>query len=233
MGFFLVRTDTAQKGSRGLSMIMVDMKTPGITVRPITSIDGVRQLTEVFLVDVRVPCQHLIGEENKGWDYARWLLTNERVGSAFIYWARERLKCARQIAAEEMLNGRPLLEDPEYRRRLARAEMLLTAHEWTVLRVLCNEKSAYDDIAVAAVLKTRGAQLQQLVTELTMDVLGPHAVRTFIRDIDWAGGYEDTPEWPEWTRGPTASYLMARAASIYGGAAQIQRSIIARTAFGL
>lgn len=233
MGVFLVRTDPEQPGSRGLSILIVDMKTPGITVRPVTSIDGVRNLNEVFLTDVRVPKENLIGEENKGWNYARWLLTNERAGSAFIHWSRERLQRARQLASTEMLGGKPLSEDTEFQRRLARAEAMLIAHEWSVLRLLSSEKSDYDDIAVAAVLKIRGAELQQLVTEITIDVLGPHALRTFDRESDWAGAYEETPEWPEYTRGPTGAYLMARAASIYGGAAQIQRSIIAHTAFGL
>lgn len=233
MGFFLLRTDPAQKGGRGLSLMVVDMKTPGITVRPIISIDGVRHLNEVFLSDVRVPRENLIGQENKGWDYARWLLTNERTGSSFIYWSKQRLNRARQIARHEMLAGKPLCEDTEFMRRLARAETLLIAHEWTVLRVLCEEKSEYNDAAVASVLKIRGAQLQQLVTELSLDVLGPRSLRYFDRDIDQAGGYAESPEWPQYARGVTGAYLMGRAATIYGGAAQIQRSLIARVAFGL
>lgn len=230
MGFLLVRTDPSEPGSRGLSLIVLDMKTPGISWRPIVSLDGLHHLNQVFLDNVRVPKENLIGEENRGWEYARSLLVDERAGSAFLYWSRDKLARARGIAARELSGGMPLLQDPEFRRRLARAELLLIALEWSVLRVLANEPTRYDEMAVASVLKVRGSQLQHMVTELMLDALGPRAVRAFFRD---GPGNDETYEWPSYVPGATGTYLMSRAATIFGGSLQIQKSLIAKLAFGL
>jgi alkylation response protein AidB-like acyl-CoA dehydrogenase len=230
--FFLVRTNPEVKAQHGISFLLADLKSPGITIRPIISIDGQHHLNQVFLDNVEVPAENLVGEEGKGWTYAKNLLEDERAGSAFINRSKRNVGKAREIAGKEMKNGRPLIEDPEFRRRMARIEIELQALEYSVLRVLANEKTKYHGNAVAGVLKIHGSELQQKVADLMLEALGPRALREFPEDYD-AFSELEAALWPSYIKGRTADAMMARAATIYGGSAQVQRTVIAKLAFGL
>jgi alkylation response protein AidB-like acyl-CoA dehydrogenase len=231
-GFFLVRTDTTVKPQKGISFLLIDFKTPGITLRPIVSIDGLHHLNQTFLENVRVPKENLVGEPGQGWSYGKFLLENERTGSAFINYSKRELDKARDAARGEMKNGRPLIEDPEFARRLARVQIELQALEYSVLRVLAEEKTRYNSTAVAAVLKLHGSDLHQKVTELQVEALGPKALIAF-PEAELMDASLDPPGLPLYVAGRTAEYLISRAATIYGGSQQVQRGIIAKLAFGL
>ena len=231
--FVLVRTDpNAPKKQQGISFLLVDMKTPGITVRPIISIDGSHHLNEVFFDDVRVPVSMRVYEENKGWDVAKFLLGNERTGIARIGKSKERINFSKQKAKEMRAHGKPLIDDPEFRRRIAALETELKSLEITQLRVLSAQKpgeSQQDPLT--AVLKLKGTELLQATTELAMDVAGPLAMP------DWADELEALSNEPElgpvWATEATRSYLFLRAASIYGGTNEIMKNIVSKAVLGL
>jgi alkylation response protein AidB-like acyl-CoA dehydrogenase len=231
--FCLVRTNPqAAKKQEGISFLLIDMKTPGITVRPIISIDGNHHLNEVFFDEVRVPVAMRIGEENKGWDVAKFLLGNERTGIARLGKSKERVKFAKTAAREMRANGRPLLEDHEFRRRVAQLETELKSLEITQLRVLSAQQAGEGrQDPLSAVLKLKGTELLQATTELAMDVGGPLAMP------DWADELEALSNEPElgpvWATEATRSYLFLRAASIYGGTNEIMKNIVSKAVLGL
>lgn len=227
-GFFLVRTDPTVKPQAGISMLIIDMKTAGVAVRPITMINGSEPVCEVFLDNVRVPQRNLVGEPNTGWTQAKFLLGNERTSSAEIEKSYADLARIKRIARAEKKQGRPLIDDPEFRRRLAEAELEIEALEWSVLRVLCNAPSRHP-AAAASVLKVRGSQLQQTLSELAVEALGPRALRLYTTEAAADG----TSLWPTHVPGVTADHLYLRAFTIYGGALEVQKNIIAKAAFGL
>ena len=231
-GFFLVRTDPSEKPQRGLSFIVAKMDTPGITVRPIHQIDGRHDLTEVFLDNVRVPRDNLIGESGKGWSYAKYLLEKERTASAFLYFNRREFQRAQRIASEIFVNGRSLLKDRGFGRRLARVEADLNALQWSVLRILAEEQNKYEMNAVVSALKIRGSEMQQRATDLQIEALGPLSVRHFERDDPETEDARLLQRWPEFAIGPMSLFLFERASTIYGGAREVQKNIIARAAFG-
>ena len=231
-GFFLVRTNSEVKAQKGISFLLIDLQSPGITVRPIQSLNGDKHLNQVFLDNVRVPKENLVGEPGRGWDYAKFLLENERTSSAFISQTKRELAKAREIARGEMRDGRPLIEHPEFARRLARLTIEVQALEYSVLRVLTGEKTRYHSIAVASVLKLHGSDLQQKVAELQVDALGPRALRAYSEDENGLASSDELGA-PVYAAGRTSDYLIARAATIYGGSQQVQRGIIAKLAFGL
>ncbi|WP_294352852.1 acyl-CoA dehydrogenase family protein [uncultured Sphingomonas sp.] len=229
-GFFLVRTDPSVKAQRGISFLLIDLKSPGITIRQIPEINGEADLCETFLDNVEVPAENLVGEPGMGWTYAKFLLDHERTTSSFIYWNKRELRRARAIAEAEMLDGVPLAQLPQFQSRLARLEAEVAALEWSVLRVLAAEEFAYDLTAVASTLKVSGSRLQQAITELQVDLYGALAMRQFPIEL---AHQTPTPLWPENIAGRTATALGSRAATIFGGTLQIQRGIIAKLAFGL
>src|SRR6185369_3717952 len=139
--FALVRTDPGAKKQKGITYLLIDMKTPGITVRPIITLDGVHHTNEVFFDNVRVPVANRIGEENKGWDYAKFLLGNERTNSARVGISKARLARARELAATVPDGGGMLIDNPRFREKLADIEIQLKALEITTLRVLADMKS--------------------------------------------------------------------------------------------
>ena len=232
-GFFLVRTDPNVKPQRGISFLLIDMKTPGITVRPITSIDGGHGLNEVFLENVRVPKENLVGEAGHGWTYAKYLLDKERTSSAFLYWSKRELDRARQAASTERLDGVALVDAPGFNRKLARLEMDLQGLEWSVLRILAEEPRAYDMNAVVSALKLRGSEIQQRVTELQIEALGPRALRFFSEEEVDDEQRSASSLWPAHVLGATSRFMHTRASTIYGGAREVQKNIIAKLAFGL
>lgn len=227
-GFFLVKTDIEVKPQRGISFLLVDMKTPGITVRPIVSIDGGNGLTEVFLEDVLVPAENLVGEAGKGWTYAKYLLEKERTTSAFLYFNKRELEKAREVASSEKIDGVAVIDTPEYRRKFSEVEADLLALEWSVLRILSNESNKYNLDAVVSALKLRGSAMQQRITELQIEALGPKALRFFLHE-----DVQDDPLWPAYVPGRVNGYFTNRASTIYGGSQEVQKNIIAKIAFDL
>lgn len=215
--FTLVRTDpAAPKKQLGISFLLIDMASPGLTVRPITLIDGGQEVNEVFFEDVRVPVANLVGEENKGWSYAKFLLGNERVGVAPVGSTKRVLASAKELAKDR-------LDEPWVAARFAELETELLALELTALRVVAHSSDGRPHPA-SSVLKLRGTQLQQAVTELVLDLAGPGGL---------ASGGGDGSAVDEWARVAPPRYLNLRKASIYGGSNEVQRQIIAGTILGL
>jgi len=216
--FCLVRTDPqAPKRQAGISFLLMDMNTPGITLRPIKLIDGGVEVNEVFFSDVRVPVDQLVGEENQGWTYAKFLLGNERTGIAQVGRTKVRLAEVKRHATE---NG--LLDDPLFAARLAEAENELLALELTQARVVSSSTGGKPNPA-SSVLKLRGSQLQQISTELFVEVAGHDALPVGAADIVS----------PDWAQTSVPHYLNYRKTSIYGGSNEVQRNIIASTILGL
>ena len=230
--FCLVRTDPAAKKQEGISMLLIDMKTPGVTVRPIQTFDGGREVNEVFLDEVKVPLENLVGEENKGWDYAKFLLGNERTGIARVGTSKERIRRIKQLAALERVGDRPLIEHPRFREKLAAVEVELKALEMTQLRVVANERQrarGKPDPA-SSILKIKGSEIQQATTELLMDVVGPYAMPY---QPEQEEGWNEPPIGPEFAPTAAPTYFNWRKISIYGGSNEIQRNIIAKAILGL
>ncbi len=231
-GFFLVRTDHTVKPQRGMSFLVARMDTPGITIRPIHQIDGRCELNEVFLDNVRVPRDQLIGEPGKGWTYAKYLLEKERTASAFLYFNRHRFEMAKDIARQQIVDGKPLLQHQGFARKLARVEADLDSLHWSVLRILADEPNKYDANAVVSALKIRGSEMQQRVTGLQTDALAQLGTRYFLRDEAHTEDDAMLRGWGEFAVGPMSLFLFERASTIYGGAREVQKNIIAKLAFG-
>jgi alkylation response protein AidB-like acyl-CoA dehydrogenase len=232
-GFFLVRTDPTVKPQRGISFLLIKLDTPGLTIRPIVSIEGGNGLCEVFLENVRVPRDQLVGEAGMGWTYAKYLLEKERTTSAFLYFNKRELAKAKEIARGERVGDAALADTPEFARKAARIEADLHALEYSVLRILSHEKNRHNADAVVSALKIRGSQMQQRVTELQLDALGLRALRAWSHGEGETVAGDAARRWPEHVPGRAAQMLIARASTIYGGALQIQKNIIAKLAFGL
>ncbi|MBV8753853.1 MAG: pimeloyl-CoA dehydrogenase large subunit [Hyphomicrobiales bacterium] len=233
--FCLVRTDPgAAKRQEGISFILIDMKTPGITVRPIVTIDGGREVNEVFFDDVKVPAENLVGQENKGWDYAKFLLGNERTGIARVGASKERIRRLRELAALERSDDRPLIEDERFRAKIAAVEVELKALEMTQLRVVAaerNRKGNRPDPA-SSILKIKGSEIQQTISELLLEVVGPFALPY---QPEYLGDerLNEPPAGPDWAPSLAPTYFNTRKVSIYGGTNEIQKNIIAKAILGL
>jgi pimeloyl-CoA dehydrogenase large subunit len=232
--FCLVRTDAQAKKQEGISFLLIDMKTPGITVRPIVTIEGAHEVNEVFFDDVKVPAENLVGQENKGWDYAKYLLGRERTGIARVGLSKERIRRIRELAALEIAGDKPLIEDERFREKLAALEVELKALEMTQLRVVAAERRRTDNKPdpASSILKIKGTEIQQATTELLLEVVGPYA-------MPYQPEHEDEERWneppigPEWA-GPIApTYFNWRKTTIYGGTNEIQKNIIAKAILGL
>ena len=222
--FCLVRTDpSAPKRQAGISFLLIDMSTPGITLRPIKLIDGSCEVNEVWFDDVRVPADQLVGAENQGWTYAKFLLGNERTGIAGVGRTKVRLAEAKKHAAQTKRGSGTLLDDPLFAARFAEVENGLLALELTQMRVVSGSADGKPNPA-SSVLKLRGSQLQQATTELLVEIAGPDAL-PFDAGDDIAS--------PRWSQRAAPAYLNYRKASIYGGSNEIQRNIIASTILGL
>ncbi len=222
--FVLARTNPdAPKKQAGISFILVEMSTPGITLRPIKLIDGSYEVNEVFFEDVRVPANQLVGEENQGWSYAKFLLSNERTGIARIGTTKVWLSDVKERAAKTTVGNGTLLADPLFASRVAEIENELLALELTQLRVSGDEGTGKPNPA-SSILKLRGSQLQQAVTELMVEVAGPDAL-----PFDAGDGIDS----PQWAQHAAPRYLNFRKTSIYGGSNEVQRTIISSTILGL
>ena len=228
--FCLVRTDPAAKKQQGISFLLIDMKTPGITVRPIQTIDGGREVNEVFFDDVRVPVENRVGEENRGWDYAKFLLGNERTGIARVGTSKARLRRLKEIAALERAGDRPLIDDERFRMKIAAVEVELKALEMTQLRAVARERHGNAPDPASSILKIKGSELQQAITELLLEAVGPWALPQAPHDGD---RWNEPPVGPEWAGALAPQYFNWRKISIYGGSNEIQKNIIAKAILGL
>jgi alkylation response protein AidB-like acyl-CoA dehydrogenase len=224
--FCLVRTDpNARIRQEGISFLLIDMKTPGITVRPLILMDGGHEVNEVFFEDVKVPAENLIFEENKGWTVAKYLLGHERMGSGNVGASKRELAALKALAAAEQKNGKPLLEDPRFRDRLTRVEVELQALELTSMRFLDKmRRTGQPPGADVSMLKLQGSQIQQWITELMMQALGPDAQPFVALDDGAVDGYRSRM---------APRYFNYRKTSIYAGSNEIQRNIIAKASLGL
>ncbi|HSD44118.1 MAG TPA: acyl-CoA dehydrogenase family protein [Burkholderiales bacterium] len=228
MIFCLVRTDSSVKPQEGISFLLIDMHSPGVTVRPLYLYDEEHEVNEVFFDDVRVPVANLVGSEGKGWTYAKYLLGHERTGITGVGASKRELTLLKDIAAREVRDGVPLTADPAFRRKIAEAEIDLLALEMTLLRVLSNRSRPGPE---ASILKIKGTEVQQALTELMMEALGPAAL-PFSRRVIEEGGAAG-PLAPDYAAPLAARYFNWRKASIYGGSNEIQRNIIAQQVLGL
>ena len=225
--FCLVRTDPVVKKQAGISFLLIDMKSPGVRVRPITLLDGSQEVNEVWFEDVKVPIENLVGDENGGWTYAKFLLGHERTNIAGVAASKRELARLKRIASEERKNGKPLLADPGFAAQVAQVEVELMALEITNLRVLAAEAERRAPGPEASLLKIKGTEIQQAISELMMHAAGPRALP--LRH----GAMGDRSDMPSYATRLAASYLNLRKTSIYGGSNEIQKNIIAQTILGL
>jgi alkylation response protein AidB-like acyl-CoA dehydrogenase len=230
--FLLVRTASDGKPQAGISFLLVDSKSPGITVRPIESVDGGHILNEVFLEDVRVPIDQRIGEENRGWTYAKELLGNERTFSAEVPRCKGLLARLRKLADIMQSHGRPLRDEPIFAKRIAELEIDVLAHEATLWRVIAEQEAGTAGAAtVASILKVRGTELVQRLGAMTVEALGDGALPQYL-EVDYLLGNSGRAPRVDSAPGVVSDFLYRRSGSIYGGTNQIQRNIIAAALLG-
>ena len=224
--FCLVRTSTEGKPQTGISFLLIDMKSPGVTVRPIRLLDGECEVNEVFFDNVQVPVENLIGEENKGWTYAKHLLSHERTNIADVNRAKRELERLKRIAKTE-----GVWDETRFRDQIALLEVDIVALEMLVLRVLSAEKSGKNLLDIAGLLKIKGSEIQQRYAELMMLAAGPYSL-PLIHEAMEAGWQGDFPG-GVWANAPLAStYFNMRKTTIYGGSNEVQRNIVAQVVLG-
>lgn len=224
--FCLVRTSSEGKPQTGISFLLIDMKSPGVTVRPVRLLDGEYEVNEVFFDDVQVPLNNLIGQENKGWTYAKHLLSHERTNIAEVNRAKRELERLKRIAQAE-----GVWDDARFRDQIALLEVDVVALEMLVLRVLAAEKSGKNPLDIAGLLKIRGSEIQQRYAELMMLAAGPYAL-PFIFEAMEAGWQGDFPGGVVGNAPLAANYFNLRKTTIYGGSNEVQRNIVAQTLLG-
>lgn len=229
--FCLARTNPEARQQEGISFLLLPMDSPGLTVRPIQLVEGGAEVNQCFFDDVKVPVANLVGQEHRGWDCAKFLLGNERTSSARIGATLERLQRLREIAQAERRNGRPLIEDAAFRRRLLAVEIAAKAHEITTMRMLDADARTPRGGApnpLSSIMKMRATEVRQEISRLYLEVAGPAALRLSLRAAD-----EDDPSGPHWAGVATAAYLNNRKFSIYGGSSEIQHNVLAKAVLGL
>ena len=230
--FCLCRTDPTAKKQLGISYLLIDMKTPGITVRPIQTLDGGHEVNEVFFDDVKVPVANLVGQEHRGWDCAKFLLGNERTGIARVGYSKQRIQRIKELASKVTAGSKPLMEDERFREKVAAVEVELKALEMTQMRILSDDRHRKGNAPnpASSILKIKGSEIQQATTQLLLEIAGPlalpyqmdeedHGGNAALADIDWAAPAAPT-------------YFNYRKVSIYGGSNEIQRNILAKAVLG-
>jgi hypothetical protein len=228
-GFFLVRTDPTVKPQAGITFLLIDMASPGVTVRPIITLEGGHEVNDVFLDNVKVPVENRIFHENQGWTCAKALLAHERTGIAGVARSKRGLEKLRDMAATERADDSgPLLADTFFRRKVAELEIDLTALEYTELRTLAGESSGKGPGPESSILKIKGTEIQQRLTELTLEAAG-HYGAPYLRGLPHNFGAVG----PDNAHGVAGAYFNTRKTSIYGGSNEIQRNIIAKAVLGL
>ena len=228
-GFFLVRTDPTAKPQAGISFLLIDMKSPGISVRPIITLEGGHEVNDVFLDNVKVPVENRIYHENQGWTCAKSLLLHERSGIAGVARSKRGLERLREMARSELADDTgPLLADPFFKRKVAELEIDLTALEYTELRTLAGESAGKGPGPESSILKIKGTEIQQRLTELTLEAAG-HYGAPYLRNAPHNLGAVG----PDDAHGVAGAYFNVRKTSIYGGSNEIQRNIIAKVVLGI
>jgi len=226
MIFCLVRTDKDVKQQEGISFLLIDMDTPGIEVRPIVLLDGGAEVNEVWFTDVKVPVENLVGEENKGWTYAKYLLTHERTNIAGVGFSQAGLTAVKRIAKSEMAGGKPLIENAHFAARVAQVEIDLMAMSTTNLRIVSKAAAGGAPGVEASMLKVKGTIIRQEINDLARRAAGVYAMPFASEAIE--GSNEALPD--PLAAGPVAAqYFNNRKLSIFGGSNEIQREIIAKT----
>ncbi|MDP7643012.1 MAG: acyl-CoA dehydrogenase family protein [Alphaproteobacteria bacterium] len=231
MIFCLVRTSSEGKPQEGITFLLIDIKSPGVSVRPIRTMDGGVEINDVFLDDVRVPQANRIGEENKGWTYAKFLLGHERTGIAAIGRSKKELSQLKSIAAAEAAGAGSLAEDGRFTDKMADLEIDILALESLVLRIVADETAGRTPGAEASILKIKGTEIQQRLSELALEAIGYYA-NPYIAEARQAG-WNEAPIGPEHATNVAPHYFNWRKASIYGGTNEIQKNIIAKMVLGL
>ncbi len=230
--YCLVRTDPGVKKQAGISYLLIDMKSPGVEVRPVITLDGNRHVNEVFFNDVKVPVENLVGQENRGWGYAKYLLGNERVSIARTGLSKARAAMAKRLAQDVLVDGRPLSEDVRFREKMALIEVELKALEITNMMVVAGmgKSGSTAQDPRTSVLKLKGSELQQSTTEMLMEVAGPQAMA---RQVDFLDGRTDDSLDEPWQATSALNYFITRAATIYGGTSEVQHNVVAKGILGL
>ena len=227
----LVRTSTDGKKQAGISYLLIDMKSPGVQVRPVVTLDNDHHTNETFFENVKVPVKNLIGEENKGWTIAKFALGNERAGIAKVGLSKARLALVKALAQRVEVDGKPLAESLRFREKMALVETELKALEITNMMVVAGmKKGGPKQDPRTSVLKLKGSELQQATTELMMEVAGPHAMAHQHEFLEARNG--DTVG-PDWAGTASPNYYFNRAVSIFGGSSEIQHNIVAKAVLGL
>jgi alkylation response protein AidB-like acyl-CoA dehydrogenase len=234
--FCLVRTASEARPQQGISFLLIDMKSPGVTVRPIVTIDGEHEFNDIFLEDVRVPVENRVGEENKGWTYAKFLLSHERTNNAGIGNCKRALKRLKEIATRQLHDGRPLIEDSRFRDRIAQLELELMALEITNLRVLSAVATeSHAPGPEVSLLKIKGSEIIQQLAELKMHALG-HDALPYLREaleLDWVPPPLLADHYADLAPPLTGQYFNYRKTTIYAGSTEIQKNIISKQILGL
>ncbi|MBZ0216101.1 MAG: acyl-CoA dehydrogenase family protein, partial [Fimbriimonadaceae bacterium] len=230
--FCLVRTENLPKKQEGISFLLIDMTTKGISVNPIITIEGGHEVNEVHFENVRVPVENLVGEEGKGWTYAKYLLTHERTGIAGVARSKQLLQTMRAYAANEPSGyGQSMIEDSDFQRRLSEVEIELMALEYTELRTLASVQTGGSPGPESSILKIKGTEIQQAITELFVELAGNYAL-AFLPDYYTAGSNIEAVG-PHFAAQAGSTYFNYRKTSIYGGSNEIQKNIIAKAVLGL
>ncbi len=224
--FCLVRTDPEAQQQRGISFLLIDLDTPGITMRPIHTLDGEHEVNEVFFDDVKVPVENLVGEENKGWTCAKYLLTHERTGLAGIGASKAALSSLKRIASKQLKNGHPLIEDTLFRSQIAEIEMSLMAAEMSTLRIVAAANEGGVPGAESSILKVQGTEIRQTITHLMRKALGPYALPFLPEEMEY--GYDGDVLLEDYSPSLAGSYFNMRKLSIFGGSNEIQKNIVSK-----
>ncbi|OZI59570.1 acyl-CoA dehydrogenase family protein [Bordetella genomosp. 11] len=231
MIFCLVRTDPTARKQEGISFILMDMNSPGITVRPIVMLDEEHEVNEVFFDNVKVPAQNLIGEENKGWTYAKYLLGHERTNIAAVGRSKRELRSLKRLAYKQRKNGESLLKDPLFAAKVASLEIDLMGLEMLVLKTISLGEQQKSPTPEASMLKVKGSEIQLAIAELMLESVGPYGSPF---DPAFIAGERDHSVTENDDAAPLASlYFNSRKIAIYGGSNEIQKNVIAKLVLGL
>lgn len=229
MIFCLVRTDSDVKQQEGISFLLIDMDTTGIEVRPIVLLDGTAEVNEIWFTDVKVPAENLVGEENKGWTYAKYLLTHERANIAGVGSSNAGLLAVKRMAQTELSGGKPLIENPHFAARIAQVEIDLMAMSLANLRIVSQAAKGGAPGLEASMLKVKGSIIRQEINDLARRAVGSYALPFASEAVE---GTNDASFGPEYAGPVAAQYFNNRKLSIFGGSNEVQRQIIAKTTLG-
>ncbi|ORU90823.1 MAG: pimeloyl-CoA dehydrogenase large subunit [Cycloclasticus sp. symbiont of Poecilosclerida sp. M] len=229
--FALVRTSQEDRKQKGISFLLLDMNDPGVTVDPIVTVDGMHVVNQVFLDNVKVPVENLVGKEGEGWTIAKYLLQHERTNIAQVPRSKAQVKRVKAIASQEMYNDKPLIEDVQFRLKIAEVEVELMALEMTSRRVLSKLSAGEPPGSASSLLKVKGTEVQQAITALLMEAVGYYGF-PYVKET-MTDGWQGDPIGHEEAVMLAPHYFDWRKTSIYGGSNEIQKNIMAKAVLGL